>query len=97
MNHETADVRGQLGVVHVGEEFGGPEQAAHRMVPAEQRFDTTERAVAQIHDRLVREEQLVAVEGAPQLLVEVCECRRRHVSPLAPKRDALDRHPERGA
>ena len=69
LDHVATESGPRVGVGHRAEEVAGPEETAGRVVPAQQRLDTAERAVPQVEDGLVREHQLVAVEGARQLLV----------------------------
>jgi hypothetical protein len=56
--------------VHGVEELSGPHEPEVGMLPSEERFDATDRGVEQVDDRLVRQLQLPAGEGALPLAAE---------------------------
>ena len=65
--HLPADGIDEPGFLEQRDEVVRLHDAAGRMVPAHQRFDTRDLAVAQVEDRLVLEEELVAFDGVAEI------------------------------
>ena len=69
--HPPADVDDHPGLLEQGDEEVGIDDAANRVLPAQQRLDAGDRAGLERADRLVDEEELVAIERGAQVELEL--------------------------
>ena len=66
LDHPVGDRADLAGALGHRDEVGRLHQAAHGIVPADQRLDAHDRARIQGHDRLIVEHQLAALDRPPQ-------------------------------
>ncbi len=62
LEHPAADLAHEARLLGQFEERGGPQQTQRRMVPANERLDAHELAVAHVHLRLIVQDELVALD-----------------------------------
>ncbi len=70
LQRENAEIDNCPGLLGEGNEFGGAEPPKPRMIPPEQRFEAGNRAVLEPDDRLEKDLDFAAAEGAAQVGVE---------------------------
>ena len=70
VEHPAPDRLDQPALLGDRDELGGTDETALGMLPAQQRLDRADRAVVQRDDRLVDDAQLVALERAPQVVLD---------------------------
>ena len=71
LQHHRADRADQAGLLAQADEHIRRDQAAARMAPAHQRLGAHQTAAADLHPRLVVHLELVALDGHPQILLEL--------------------------
>ena len=78
LEHPLTDPLDHPALLGDRDELGRHHQAALRVIPAHQRLDARDAFVAEIHDGLIHDAQLVEVERAPQLVLGAPTRERAH-------------------
>ena len=71
VDHPTADGNDQSGHFESRNELVGLEEALGRMVPAQEGFDTDDRHVRKVEDRLIAEVELIGTDGGLEVQFEL--------------------------
>ncbi len=77
--HPVADAQDEAGVLGELDEFRGRDQAARAMLPAQQPLVSDDASGRDLDDRLVEHPQLLVLQRAAQVVLELHAARRREV------------------